>query len=134
MATTDTSLIARLKGRIAAWHEEANRLDKLGCSQAAATLRVAAAELEADVRSWEDDLLSLAEASQFSGYSADHLGRLVRDGKIPNAGRQNAPRIRRGKLPYKALLPARRTNDQIPGASKEQIARSIVDAAEGGAR
>ncbi len=27
------------------------------------------------------------EAARRSGYYADHLGRLVRDGKIPNAGR-----------------------------------------------
>jgi hypothetical protein len=37
-----------------------------------------------------------------SGYSADHLGELVREGKIPNAGRKNAPLIRRLDLPMKA--------------------------------
>ena len=45
--------------------------------------------------------LSLVEAASESGYSADHLGRLVRDGKIPNAGRPGAPRIARKHLPRK---------------------------------
>ena len=42
--------------------------------------------------------LTLGEAAAESGYSADHLGRLVREGKIPNAGRPNAPRIARREL------------------------------------
>jgi len=60
-------------------------------------------ELLADldvVRRAELDLtLTLEEAARESGYSADHLGRLVRDGRIPNAGRHHAPRIRRADLP-----------------------------------
>lgn len=60
-----------------------------------------------------------------TGYSPAHLGRLVREGKIPNHGRTNAPRVRRGDLPVKAL----------PGGSEpvnpvryraEQIVRSIA--------
>jgi hypothetical protein len=38
--------------------------------------------------------LTLAEASRRYGYSADHIGRLVREGKVPNIGRKNAPRVR----------------------------------------
>jgi hypothetical protein len=48
-----------------------------------------------------DPLLTLTEAADRSGYSIDHLGRLIRDGTIPNAGRPGAPRIRRGDLPQK---------------------------------
>jgi hypothetical protein len=38
--------------------------------------------------------LSLAEAGRRYGYSADYIGRLVREGKVPNVGRKNAPRVR----------------------------------------
>lgn len=47
------------------------------------------------------ELLSLGQAAAESGYSADHLGRLIREGKLVNAGRANAPRIRRRDLPRK---------------------------------
>jgi len=46
-------------------------------------------------------VLTLAEAAIRSGYSEEHLGRLVRDGKIPNSGRRGAPRIRVGDLPLR---------------------------------
>ena len=45
--------------------------------------------------------MSLVDAAQVSGYSADHLGSLVRQGKLPNVGRKNAPRVRRTDLPIK---------------------------------
>ena len=45
----------------------------------------------------EETPLTLQEAAELSGYSADHIGRLIREGKIPNAGRPKAPRIARGR-------------------------------------
>jgi hypothetical protein len=46
--------------------------------------------------------MSLAEASRLSGYSADHLGRLVRKGEISNRGRKNAPKVLLSECPRKA--------------------------------
>jgi hypothetical protein len=40
-----------------------------------------------------DESLSLTEASRRYGYTADHIGRLVREGKLLNVGRKNAPRV-----------------------------------------
>jgi hypothetical protein len=74
------------------------------------------------------ELLTLTEAACRSGYTREHLGRLVASGTIPNAGRRNAPRIRAADLPRKVgYLPAQQVDPQIAGASKGQIVRSIVD-------
>ncbi len=63
-------------------------------------------ELLAELDRLKDDTahepLTLQRAAVESGYSPDHLGRLLREGKLANAGRPNAPRIRRGDLPAKA--------------------------------
>ena len=48
---------------------------------------------------WENTALNLQQAARESGYSADHLGRLVRSGEIANAGRENAPKVLRKHLP-----------------------------------
>lgn len=52
-----------------------------------------------------DESLTLAYAAAESGYSVEHLGRCVRAGAIPNAGRKGAPRILRRDLPRKAAPP-----------------------------
>jgi hypothetical protein len=72
--------------------------------------------------------VNLTVGARRSGYSREHLGRLVRAGKIPNAGRTYAPRIRLRDLPLKAgYLPPERVPDDLGGTSKRQIVRSIVD-------
>lgn len=72
-------------------------------------------------------VLTLTQAERLSGYSRAHLGRLIRDGKIPNAGRPNAPRVRSDDLPRKpGHLPSQQDSSQIGGTSKRQIVRSIV--------
>ena len=71
-----------------------------------------------------EQLLTLVEAAEESGFSADHLGRLVRSGSLPNAGRPNAPRIRRRDLPRKPL-PAS-TSDAIVRSDRRRIAASVL--------
>lgn len=71
-----------------------------------------------------DEVLSLTAASAESGYSRDHLARLIRQGTIPNAGRPNAPRVRRRDLPRKAAV--LQSADES-GISRAQIARSVVN-------
>ncbi len=71
--------------------------------------------------------LTLGEAAARSGYSAGHLGRLVRQGTLPNAGRRNAPRIRASDLPVKATgLPADDSAPQFTHTSRRQVVRAIV--------
>ena len=67
-------------------------------------------------------------AARESGYSADHLGRLVRDGRIPNAGRPGAPRIARSHLPRKAPAEPRLVEKHRQGeVSNAQIVQSIIE-------
>jgi len=71
-----------------------------------------------------DEILSLEAASTVSGYSRDHIARLIRQGRIPNAGRPNAPRVRRRDLPRKAASLQSLIESDI---SRAQIARSVVN-------
>lgn len=83
-------------------------------------------ELEVVLHLQREELLTLDEASRFGGYSTDHLGRMIRAGRIPNAGRPGAPRIRREHVPIKAGRMV-----ATPGSESEvertQIVRSIVN-------
>ena len=74
-------------------------------------------------------LLNLQQASEESGYSADHLGRLVREGKIPNEGRSGAPRIARRNLPAKSHRTACGVAEdpEQSDSSFEQIVQSIIE-------
>lgn len=79
-------------------HEELTKLD--------ATVKAAPLidEMLADLESLAgagDDKLNLTDAGHISGYSADHLSRLIRDKKLTNYGRKGAPRVRRSELPMR---------------------------------
>ncbi len=89
----------------AAWRRQAKALRRYGSEPPAVALERCANELETTLVERDETTLSLVEAARESGYSADHLGRLVRDGRIPNAGRPGAPRIARVHLPRKASAP-----------------------------
>lgn len=69
---------------------------------AAEAFRRAAAELEDARRAADEEVLSLTAAAAASGYSSDTLRHMVANGRIPNAGRRGAPRIRRADLPRRA--------------------------------
>ncbi len=85
-----------------------------------------ATELEEALQEQDERLLDLQEAAVLSGYSADHLGRLVRDGAIPNAGRARAPKIRLRDVPRKATwgLPTDQRPGDLPSATA--IVQSVI--------
>lgn len=83
-----------------AWRERAEQLrDWGGSSESARLWERAATELEQALRTAGSETLTLTEAARVSGLAAGYLGDLVRAGKLPNAGRKHAPRIRRADLP-----------------------------------
>ena len=75
-------------------------------------------------------VLTIAEAATRSGYSVGHLGRLVRQGKIPNAGTRGSPRIRAVDLPTRpnTVVAERRPKAYDPATD----ARSLVNRRKGG--
>ena len=113
------------------WRSEAERLRQLEAAGQAAAFEQLANELEATLATWETSSLTIREAADCSGYTEDHLRRLVRKGHIPNAGRKNSPRIARRHLPAKRHLKDG-SAAQYPLDSREQIARSVADSVKGG--
>lgn len=84
------------------WRTRAAELRALALESVARAFETCAAELAAAQDAAEAEALTLREAMIESGLSEDHLRKLVAAGRIPNAGRKHAPRIRRADLPRKA--------------------------------
>jgi hypothetical protein len=125
IATIPTVPLAQLP---AEWRSRLDLLRWHGAEQVARTVEALAEELERALQAQEDELLTLNEAAAASGFSSGHLGRDVRAGRIPNAGRPNAPRIRRGDLPKKSTtLRAGPTHMNTAGAPRGQIVRAVVN-------
>ena len=111
------------------WRRQAEALRRYGGETPAVALESCAAELEDTLRERDETTLSLTQAARESGYSADHLGRLVREGKIPNAGRPGAPRIARRHLPRKtgAGKPHLAAKPSLREVSTGQIVQSVIE-------
>ena len=107
------------------WLKLAEQQEKLGAGAQASTLRFCAEQLLGGIERQEETHLTLHEAADLSGYSTDHLGRLVREGKIPNAGRPKAPRIARKDLPRKTGPVAGPI--EIGEIDRTQIVRSAIN-------
>lgn len=121
-------MLEAVSALVTQWRTEAKLLERRGAVSQAAVLLSCAQELEVGIRQLDDEVLTLTAAARETGFSREHLGRLVRNGTIPNAGRPNAPRIRRGDLPRKpGHLPSRHPELHIGQTSTRQIVRSIVE-------
>lgn len=84
------------------WRARRDELERLGASVNGAMLcEEAIRDLEAVLAGSGSEALTLAEAAVRSGYSRDHLARLVRQGDLANVGRKHAPRVLARELPRK---------------------------------
>ncbi len=116
-----------VEGLPADWRKQAKALRRYGGETPALALERCADDLEDTLAERDETTLSLVEAARESGYSREHLGRLVRDGKIPNAGRPYAPRIARRHLPRKAPAQVSLAEEPRPSErSNTQIVQSII--------
>lgn len=119
------------------WRKEAARFERRGFREPAELLRSCAEELESAWREHLEEPLSPAQGAKESGYTSDHIRRLLRDGTLPNAGGKNSPRVRRRYLPRKPghtplsdeNSPANADKPDVP--SPTQMARSVVESERG---
>lgn len=98
--------------------------DSFGDDARARALEWAVSLMESAIHEGFDERLTLAQAALRSGYSAEHLARLVRVGTLPNAGRRGSPRIRAGDLPVRPqrAVAAARPHAYDPVADARAIA------------
>jgi hypothetical protein len=80
------------------WRSQAAQYERDGMVPAARLLARVADELESIAGG---ETVTLAEAARRTGYSADHLRRLVQAGHLRNIGRKHAPRFLARDLPIK---------------------------------
>ena len=109
-----------VRGLPALWRQRADELRPFA-EAAARAFGAAAEDLSAELAREDERLLTLQEASRTSGYTADHLARLVRQGTIPNAGRRHAPRIRSADLPRRAPVAPRPPSRYDPAADAREL-------------
>jgi hypothetical protein len=81
------------------FRNEAEILRKWGELELARAVLHAADRLEMQERLAKLEELSLREASARSGFSYSAVEKMVRQGRIPNAGVKGSPRVRAGDLP-----------------------------------
>lgn len=109
------------------WKEEARVLCRRGDVRGGQLLTDVARELAEAIRTDQEQPLTLKEAADFSGYSADHLGRLIREGKLTNVGREGAPRVRRHEVPRKQRLAARTASSATQSDHLHTLVRDIAN-------
>lgn len=90
---------------VAEWRKEAELYERRGLTSHAAMARSFADDLENHEREHALELLTVAQAAEESGYTPPHIRRLVEEGRIPNAGEEYSPRVRRCDLPKKPSRP-----------------------------
>lgn len=108
------------------WEEEAETLRGRGAHRQAEALESAAEDLQKRISYWTKKPLSPAKAATESGYTADHIRRLIREGKVPNAGDESSPRIERRHVPRKPGHALGNVSGERVG-SRSRVARAVLD-------
>lgn len=103
---------------------EARRLT--GSESAAHVWETAAEELEERLGEARLEPLALDAAASESGYTRNHLLRMLRQGKLTNSGTDKDPRILRTHLPRK---PGHGVDEETvrPASSRVQAARAVIE-------
>lgn len=89
------------------WESEAAVFRRRGQQGLGALMESLCSELKKALQEEQDETLTLAKAAEVSGYSPAHLGRLIREGRLPDRrppGLGGRIRLRRGDLPLKPSM------------------------------
>jgi len=117
------------------WRQRARELEPYAAPAATAYTK-AADELEAALAATESNDLTIGQASDVTGYSPDHLGRMIRQGKLENIGEKHRPRLRRADVEQLSTSPRKRRADlpsnSVTGYDPRADARSLARRRNGG--
>lgn len=105
----------------AAWRSRADELARFAPA-AAEAFTTAALDLEQAIRAEGSETVNLREAARIGGYNEDSIGRMIRQGKVKNVGRGNAPRIRRSDIPRKPGGERRAKSPSLSGIGRDAAA------------
>ncbi len=104
---------------------------RFGDERVAHVTEVHLEELQETLHRHFDELLTLQEAAELSGYSPRTLRRRAEDGELTNRGKKGAPLYRRGDLPRKVGRLRRRSGaSQYGKTSSSQIVQRVLDSKE----
>ncbi len=135
MEVPENDLKRKLVAVAQIWRDRARQFEEHSCADVASTYRRAAGELESALDEWENGLLGVAEAALETGYSEEHLRRLVRKGRLPaerGNGRRSPIKLRRSELPRKRENRENKRGTKPTGTyDPEEDARSIAKHLEG---
>jgi hypothetical protein len=85
------------------WQGAANNFRTYGAAEYAAMMDQVLADFEHALRDDGEVFLNLTQAARVTGYTPNHLGRLIADKQLKNYGRAGAPRVRLAELPKKRV-------------------------------
>ena len=129
------TLEARLHTLVTSWRQRAEPFAEHHCDAVAVAYRLLASEVEAELRAWDSETLPIQDAAAESGYSAEHLRRLARGGRILSErgqGTKSHLRVRRESLPAKTKRAARRIPEAVSVYNPDEDARDIAKRLGGG--
>jgi hypothetical protein len=112
------TLEERLRTLVTSWRLRAEPFAVHHCDAVAAVYTLLASEVETELRAWDNETVPIPDAAAESGYSAEHLRRLARGGRILSERGQGANshlRVRRESLPAKTGRAAGRTAEAVFG-------------------
>jgi hypothetical protein len=90
---------------LARWESRRGELARLHAQvDGAALVEEFLSDLEAMAA--DEQPVTLTRAAAVTGYSADHLSRLIKSGKLKDHGRKHAPRVKVSECPRKPAIAA----------------------------
>ena len=119
----------RLRALVRSWRLRAEPFADHHCDAVATAYRLLASEVEAELRAWDNETLPVRDAAAESGYSAEHLRRLARGGRILSErgpGAKSHLRVRRESLPAKTGRAAGRSAEAVSVYNPDEDARDIA--------
>ncbi len=120
-------VLASLAALPAEFRGNAAEVRRLGGAEGAATAwEEAARQTELRLREARLEPLTLDAAVAESGYTRNHLNRLMREGTLPNSGTDSNPRILRTHVPRKPGFAVDQQAVQ-PASSRVQAARAVIE-------